>query len=343
MAVDDHQVWRFDWGRMRGEVAALGGMLAPVWFELSPGRSVQPLAVAPWSDDPPEQLATLPPLLRQLRGEWPCVPFGVPFARDDLPPEWAVGAGPGRAAIDPFFHGYSSNHLWHLLAEDDQSLTIAIDYPDDHPVRRLTRRIARAGPLALSMTLTIEMRRAAVLPIGLHPVLAIPEPPHRAVLDLPNPRRAANFPVPVEPGSVLVPGQVRPSLQGFRTRDGGSLDLSRHPLPVQTEELVMVEPETGSLTLARPDEGFSTRLSWDERIFPHCLLWISNRGRSDYPWNGRHRALGVEPIASIFDLGEVHSRNPASPAHAIFSQAGARQIPATGLTTSYRIEVSALD
>ena len=59
-------------GGVRGKVAALGGMLGPVWFTLPDGPVVQPFAVAPWADDPPEKLNVLPPILRRLRGEFPC-------------------------------------------------------------------------------------------------------------------------------------------------------------------------------------------------------------------------------------------------------------------------------
>ena len=94
-------VWTFDWGGVRGEVAALGGMLGPVWFTLPDGPVVQSFAVAPWADDPPEKLNVLPPILRRLRGEFPCVPFGVSHARTDLPDRWMDGLD---LSITPLSH-----------------------------------------------------------------------------------------------------------------------------------------------------------------------------------------------------------------------------------------------
>jgi hypothetical protein len=61
--------------------------------------------VAPWADDPPEQLVALPGLLRRLRGEWPCIPFGVPEARTDLPAEWLAGLSEPDDGVDPHPHG----------------------------------------------------------------------------------------------------------------------------------------------------------------------------------------------------------------------------------------------
>ncbi len=48
-------------------------------------------------------------------------------------------------------------------------------------------------------------------------------------------------------------------------------------------------------------------------MFPSCLLWLSNRGRTAYPWNGRHLAIGIEPVCAPFDLGVQHANNPKSP------------------------------
>ncbi|WP_455854068.1 hypothetical protein [Ensifer canadensis] len=58
-------------------------------------------------------------------------------------------------------------------------------------------------------------------------------------------------------------------------------------------------------------------LNGRKSIFPSLLLWYSNRGRKAYPWDGKHLALGVEPVCSAFDLGPAVSSadNPlASPA-----------------------------
>ena len=54
-------------------------------------------------------------------------------------------------------------------------ITLTCDYPETHPIRRLTR-IITADPAApaLDITLTVEARRPCRLPIGLHPTLRLP-------------------------------------------------------------------------------------------------------------------------------------------------------------------------
>lgn len=64
-------------------VQRLGAMLAPVTFLLADGRQASPMHIAPWSSDP--EAETLPGILRKLRGEWPCVPFGYSVPAEGWP------------------------------------------------------------------------------------------------------------------------------------------------------------------------------------------------------------------------------------------------------------------
>lgn len=284
--------WSFDWNGVRGELWPLGGMLGPVWFTLPDGREVQPFAVAPWSDDPAERLADQPPILHRLRGEFPCVPFGVPEPPRNLPGHWTEGVDPDAAPVDPNVHGYSSNHDWHLVEQDETGITIAIDYPADHPVRRLERRITLRTPGVLGFDLVVEMRRDATLPMGLHPIFALPEQPGSARLSIPSLGKARTFPVAVEENSIFEPDQTLDSLTAIRLLDGTTMDMTALPLDAATEELVAVHPGDGAVELALPQAGYAVDLRWDITSFPQCLLWLSNRGRQAYPWSGpvpRHR------------------------------------------------------
>lgn len=331
--------WTFEWGGIRGEVAALGGMLGPVWFTRPDGRVVQPFSVAPWADDPPEKRNTLPPILRQLRGEFPCVPFGVAAARTDLPPHWMDGLDPTCPPADDFAHGYGANHVWHLVKQTETAIVIAIDYPKNHAVRRLTRCISLEDHQRVKIDLHIEMRRDAALPIGLHPIFVLPAKIAAAHLSIPSLQSVRTFPVPVDDVSQCVPDQISDTLKQIRTKDGETLDVTRLPLSVQTEELLAVSLTDGYVRLADLQNGYAVDLSWDIDVFPQCLLWLSNRGRRAYPWCGRFCAIGIEPIAAAFDLGVAHSANPDGP----LARSGiATQTPlAVGapFTTSYAIAV----
>ncbi|MXU65734.1 aldose epimerase family protein [Oceanomicrobium pacificus] len=336
----DGPVWQFDWDRLSGEVQALGGMAGPVHFDLGT-RRIQPFAIAPWGDDPLDRRNTLPPILRRLRGEWPCVPFGMPELRTDLPDRWRAGLDPGLHPVDRWPHGFGANHLWHRLAGPSERLTIGIDYPADHAVKRLERSLSEGPDGALDIGLTVEMRRDALLPLGLHPVFRLPDEAGAGQLDIPSAVRVHSFPLPVEPGrSVLQPGQAADGLGRLALEAGGHADMSRLPLPVPTEELLLVDLTEGHVELCNISEGYRVILTWDVSLFPSCLLWVSTGGRTDYPWNGRFNAIGIEPVAAPFDLGEIMARNPDLPIASERHHRALRLTAADGLRTRYSISVS---
>jgi hypothetical protein len=319
------------WPHGMASVQALGGMLGPVTFLLPDGRQVSPLHVAPWFDDPDRHAH--PPILQELRGEWPCVPFGTDGPRA-LPEGWSDRGESFDGAGVP--HGHASNTEWVFTDVDATTITLTCDYPDTHPIRRLTRTIsADPDAPALDIILTVEARRPCRLPIGLHPTLRLPTN-GTARLIPPAFREGRVFPLDVEPGQgLLQPGATFDQLDAVPRRGGDQLSLAQLPLSESTEELVQLCGVTGGFRLEHP-EGWSVALDWDTDHFPSLLLWISNRGRAYAPWNGRHVALGVEPICAAFDLGPAISTaaNPISAGGTATSQCFDPEHP---FTTRYRI------
>jgi hypothetical protein len=64
------------------------------------------------------------------------------------------------------------------------------------------------------------------------------------------------------------------------------------------------------------------------------MLWMSNRGRPEFPWQGQHVALGAEPVNSVFDLGRV-ARPPAG--HPLADRLGIALQAGKTWRTRYRI------
>jgi len=301
-------------GRVSGDVSLLGGMLGPAEFLLPDNRAVQPFSVAPWIQDPKALLDTIPPILQNMRGEWPCVPFGVPELRTDLPTEWLQGLDSVESINDAFVHGFSANHVWTDLSTSSQEVALAIEYPSGHPVRKLSRNISVSNNNRLDFDLVIETDGPVDLPIGLHSVFKLPSTTGRAKLVVDSFQRAHTFPVAVEANrSILEPNRQVADLERVLRLDGRSVDLTRLPLADHTEELVLLELSEGTVKLQNYDELYEVVFTWDIKQFPSCLLWISNCGREFYPWNKRFQAIGIEPIAAAFDLGVIHSRNVSSP------------------------------
>ncbi|CDX56652.1 conserved hypothetical protein [Mesorhizobium plurifarium] len=337
MSGDDYR--GLGWAHGALTVQRLGAMLAPVTFVLADGRQVSPMHIAPWANEPESE--TLPGILRKLRGEWPCVPFGYSVSADGWPATWARVMGP--PGPDEEVHGHSSNHDWTWRDSPRGSLSLALAYPETSPVERVERMITPdpSAP-AVDIEFRIFVRRACRLPIGLHPVFRLPFETGAATLELGGFDEGRTYPHDVEPGAELFArNKSFFELTAVPARAGNTIDASRLPLAAATEELLQIEDVDGMAALVNHEDGYRVQLSWEKEHFPSLLLWYSNRGRKAAPWNGRHVAIGIEPICSPFGLG---------PATALADNPIAQSGIATALdfspekpfVTRYRIEASAL-
>jgi len=315
-------------------------MLGPAWFNLG-DKVVQPFAVAPWADDSGSEHQRLPGILRRLRGEWVCVPFGIERSISDLPEDWRPRSN-DTVCADSEPHGRSSNAEWQLRDLADNRIELILEYPSPHPVKMLRRSI-RASMLRplLELSLHIEARMECELPIGLHPTFRLPTTPRRATLDLGPGAQGWTPPVPLEPHIARFRSDTRQiPLDRIPLLAEGVEDITRLPLPYAAEEAVLVTGHSGRAILTNVDEGYTVTLSWDPATFPACQLWLSNQGRENYPWNGRFLAVGIEPICAAFDLGSTVSRNRYHPLWRAGISTAATVTPSTVFNTSYRISLS---
>jgi hypothetical protein len=206
-------------------------------------------------------------------------------------------------------HGPSSNETWKWIDGPPGTLGLRLDYPESHPIERVTRHIIPdPNAPAIDFVFSIVVRRDCLLPIGLHPVFRLPHESGSLVLSPGRYSHARTFPGTLEPSAALFAQDVRfDRLEVAPRRDGGTIDATRLPFSKDAEDLLQLIDIDGEMTLHYANEGFRATLAWDRAHFPSLLLWFSNRGRKDYPWLGRHVALGVEPICSAFDLGPAIS------------------------------------
>ena len=315
----------------------LAGMLGPVTFLLPDGRQISPLQIAPWFADPRRE--TLPGVLRRLRGEWPCAPFGADAPRN-LPEGWAAD-GETFAGAD-LAHGLCSHLDWDWIDAPEGALALQLDYPEPHPLSRVTRRVTPVVDApAIDIEFTVEARRACALPLGLHPTFRAPTLPGGLRLEPALYDHVRSFPGDLEPGAAMFAPDVRfDRLEHAPRRGGGEVDATRPPFAANIEDLLQIVGIDGAMTLHYLDEGFRATLSWNPEHFPSLLLWFSNQGRKAYPWSGRHRALGVEPVVSAFDLGPAvaNGRNPIRDAGFATTRAFAE---GELFVTRYRIELAA--
>lgn len=308
-------IWHLEWTHGAFDVHAKGGMLGGVAF-VAGGRVIRPFYEAPWLGQPEPQP---PGLLGVMRNEFACVPFGVPYAPEGLPTGWREAAATPVAAHDTVLdasddlqHGHGCTGEWALVRQTAHEIEIALDYPDGSPITRLTR-VIRADPQrpAFDIVLRIDARIAARRPVGLHPNLALPALAGAFRIAPGAFRFGMVHPGGPEPGvSRAAPGATFDALGNVPLRDGDIGAFDRLPLAHAAEEILQLCGIDGTVSLTDDVAGATYRLSWDAGKLPSLLLWISNRGRTYAPWNGRNLCVGIEPVASAFELGCAASLAP---------------------------------
>jgi len=279
--------WRLDNGAVSLGVTRVGGMVAPVAFRLG-ARTVSPYSLAPWRPD--EVDAGLPGLLRTLRGDFFCLPFGQ------------QGEGPP--------HGEPANLAWEPLEVSDERLVIALTAADSGA--RLERTVALRPDQA---AIYHECRISGLdgrWSYGNHPILDASALPDGAARVSVSPFRWGSvyrgvFSDP-EAGErqCLADGARFDELGAVPMADGGTADLTRWPARPGFEDLVMMvsEPSSESQPFAWSAvvmDGYVWFSLKNPSDFPATLFWMSNGGRDGEPWNGRHLGrLGVEEVCSHF-------------------------------------------
>jgi hypothetical protein len=314
----------------------LGGMLGPLTFIVDGDRQVSPLYLAPWAAQ--ESRPALPQVLRSLRGEWPCVPFGSYRPKDGFPPAWSAVIGSGQD--EPYQHGFSSNVEWSWTKVTAWEVELVCRYPEESDIEELVRR-ARPVPdrAAVDLELSVKARRRTRLPVGLH--FTFCKPRTAAKLRPGAFRDAWTSPgPPYEAVQAFAPDCRFHDLQRAPARGGGYLDATTFPLPVEAEDLIQLNGVDGRFDLDLHGDESRVTLEWNREHFPSVLLWISNRGLHAPPWNGRNVALGIEPVCSAFGLGLAATRGE-NPLRSSGINTVIEFDPATPFETKYRISATA--
>lgn len=297
--------WPLRSSHVHAHLTKLGGQLGPVTFRLD-HRTVSPLAIAPWAEEPAPR--GTPPLLRALRGDFFCAPFGnngTPWRGEQHPP-----------------HGETANAAWRLedVGRSDEAVTLraALDLRVRRGRVEKTIRLREGEPVVYQRHVISGARGA--MTVGHHTMIKFPEPEGSGVLTTSRFVRAQVLPDPFESPERRGYSSLRPGA-GFRTLGrvpllaGGTTDLSLFPARRGYDDLVMLTADPRS-ALAWTAVTFPVqRYVWfalrDPRQLRHTVLWISNGGRHYPPWNGRHTAvLGIEDATSYFHYGLAESANP---------------------------------
>jgi hypothetical protein len=267
------------------------GHMGPVRFRLGK-RWVQPYALAPWQ---PEELGSeFPPVLRVLRGDYFCLPFGS-----------------SKGVADA--HGETANDAWELIEKGLGRLSLEM----------------RVGAPACTVRKTLSIKEGQRAVYQEHRIEGLQGRynfGHHAILQFPD--KGGPYHVNTSPfhyGSVktdpfsdplareygaLKTGERFTSLGKVPLANGGFTSLQEYPARQGFEDLIMVSSKPGDFAWSAATlDGYLWISLKDPRTLPSTLFWISNGGRHAAPWSGRHlRRLALEEVCGHFSDGLEISR-----------------------------------
>jgi len=309
--------WRLASSTVELFVTRVGGQMAPVTFDRG-GRQIRPFSVAPWSNETNLD-AKLPPVLRALRGDFFCMPFG---GNDDA----------YRGEQHPA-HGETANSPWRFKSRSRAGGASELT---------LTMR-TRVRPATVTKTLRLVDGHDAVycrhviagasgsINLGHHAMLRFPNGEKTGFVSTSSFAHGQVFPGQLERPDKggyqsLQPGATFDSLARVPLMNGQFADLSRYPARRGFEDLVSLVNEFDPNAPAPlawnavvfPDQGYAFVAMKDPMVLRQTIFWISNCGRHYAPWNGRHAdVMGIEDVTSYFHEGLASSARPNA-----FSRAG---------------------
>jgi hypothetical protein len=305
--IDGQPSWCLASTEVEAYVTETGGHLGPVTFDRR-GKPWQPYSVAPWAKEKLDP--ALPPILKALRGDFFCLPFGG-------------NATPFRGERHPI-HGETANARWHFESLQTQANRTCLHLSLTTKARagRVDKRIFLVdGHNAVYSQHVISGMRGP-MDLGHHAMLKFPDEPGSGVISTSpfvwGQVLCGTFEQPENRGySSLKPGAEFATLEKVPTLTGDTADLTRYPARRGFEDLVMILSD-----VERPFAWTAVvfpklRLVWfaikEPRVLRGTIFWISNGGRHYPPWNGRHvNVMGLEEVTSYFHFGLAESarKNP---------------------------------
>jgi hypothetical protein len=297
--------WQFASRRVEAYLTRTGGHLGPVTFDRR-GRKIAPLATAPWAGEklPPGT----PPIIRILRGDFFCLPFGG-------------NTTPWRGERHPV-HGETANAAWKLEATRTDDRGIGVRLSMSTRVRRghVRKMVFLPNDHDAVYQRHVVTGMSGPMNFGHHAMVRFPDQEGAGLISTSRFTLGQVFTEPVElPAnrgySILKPGAVFKSLDRVPTITGENADLSRYPARRGYEDLVQLVADDkldfAWTAVAFPKHRFAWFALKDPRVLRSTIFWISNGGRHYAPWNGRFvNVMGLEEVTSNFHPGLAESAGP---------------------------------
>ena len=301
--------WRLASTQVEAFVTEVGGHLGPITFDRK-GRRLQPYSVTPWAEEQTDR--SLPPIIKALRGDFFCLPFGgnaSPFGTERHP-----------------VHGETANARWQFRSLETKAGRSCLHLSLKTKVRpgQVDKRIWVVDGQNTVYSQHVVTGMSGPMNLGHHAMLKFPDSPGSGFVSTSRFVYGQVFPqafeLPENRGySWLEPGAEFKSLRKVPTQKGGTADLTRFPARRGFEDLVMLVSDAKApfawTAVTFPGERYAWFALKDPRVLRETVFWLSNGGRHYPPWNSRHiNVMGLEEVTSYFHLGLAESAraNPIS-------------------------------
>lgn len=277
------------------------GHLGPISFKVG-GKKIAPFSVA-WAKQTPDR--KLPPILRVLRGDFFCMPFGGN----------TEAYGKERHPI----HGETANSKWklsHYSSSRERSeihADLVTKVRSGHVQKQVS--LIKGHPAIYQRHVISQM--SGEMNLGHHAMIKYPDVAGSGVISTSPFVFGQNWIEPTELPenkgySALKPRAIFTSLEKTETIFGNTTDLSRFPARRGYEDIAMIVADASlpfawtAVTFAK--QGYIWFALKDPRVLRNTVMWFSNGGRHDAPWSGNHvNVMGLEEVTSFFAAGLARS------------------------------------
>lgn len=298
--------WVLRTKQVSAAVTQTGGHLAPVYFNRD-RRAIQPYHIAPWWNE--KVPADLPPLLKALRGDFFCAPFGH-------------NVGPFRGEQHPL-HGEVANRPWQFVDCQKTGQGTCLHLKMNVKVRpgRVDKRVALVAGHNVVYQQHVLAGMSGPMCVGHHPNLQFPAAEASGKIAV-SPflfGRSSPYPVdePAKGGYPFLKNDVEfHDLQRVPTIWGTTANLSEYPNFRGFCDLALMinDPKLkygwSSVTFRR--ESYVWFTLKDPRVLKATLMWRSNGGTWSGILRGRHfGCLGIEDVAWYFGENMTESLKPS--------------------------------
>ena len=310
--------WLFSNGNIEAAVTEQGGHMAPVHFYRGTKMPVKPYYISPWAEEgekEKEEEKVTPGVLKSLRGDFFCMPFGADSTYKGEKHE---------------VHGEPAGKSWKSPKLERDGETTVFSVKMDTKVRpgRVTKKlILKEGHNAVYTDHILE-GYSGPMTIAHHPCIALPD--EEGGMRISTAPIAGGFTAPRPEEAMFSAGgeyySIAPDRQ-FKTlskvptvwKDVPYTDCSLFPKRDGFTDIIGLCAKSAAskphwTAAAIPSEGYLWYSLKNPQVLPVTLFWMSNLGRHFFPWNGRNRCIGLEDICAYLGQGLAASakKNPVS-------------------------------